>query len=103
MAIYHEQLSDEQRGLVEVCWPIAGDLQHLPDGVELKQQSATEVAYIVVSLDESADIGQKYDAVFTWIGQQGRTVAGPPRENYLAKRDTIEANDPYIEIDVPIA
>jgi effector-binding domain-containing protein len=101
MAIYHEQFTDTQPGLVEVCWAVA-DKFPAPSEVEFKEQGGTEVAYVVVTLRQSTDIGNTYNAVFSWISQQGRTVTGSPRENYLAKRGTIGDDDPYIEIDVPI-
>jgi effector-binding domain-containing protein len=101
MAIYHEQFTDEQRGLVEVCWAVASKFA-ASEEVEFKEQAGTEVAYIVVTLGQSTEIGVYYNAVFSWIGQQRRTVIGSPRENYLAKRGTIGDNDAYIEIDVPI-
>ena len=63
MAIYHEQFSDEQSGLVEVCWAVASQFD-APEEVEFKEQPGTEVAYIVVTLQEFAEIAAKYNAVF---------------------------------------
>ena len=75
--LYHGEVNEQDDGPVEVCVPAAdGD----------KRLAAGEVAYTLASGSQCAfpEIIGAYDAVAGWAKTNGRELAGPPREIYLA-------------------
>jgi len=77
--IYHGRVNDEEDGPVEVCVPRDDGDRDLP---------TVEVAFTVAEGDDCAfpAILGAYDAVAHWVHDQGRELAGPPRELYLDGR-----------------
>lgn len=74
-SIYHGEVNEGADGPVEVCVPtLAGD-KRLPAG---------EVAFTVAngSQCDFPEIIGAYEAVARWAEEQGRQLAGPPREIY---------------------
>ena len=77
--IYHGRVNDEEDGPVEICVPRAdGD----------RELGPVEVAFTVAEGDdcEFPVILGAYDAVARWAHENGRELAGPPRELYLDGR-----------------
>jgi effector-binding domain-containing protein len=100
-AVWHEPLSDTEPGLVEVGWPVTRrfDAAHLT----FKEQPAQQVAWLRVTLSDSeSGMPERYGVLYEWISQQGLQPAGPPSENYLAKKPDLKPDDDYIEIQVPV-
>jgi DNA-binding transcriptional MerR regulator len=91
--LYHGEVNGQDDGPVEVCVPATdGD----------KQLAAGEVAYTLASGSQCAfpEIIGAYDAVASWAKTNGRELAGPPREIYLARLAVGE--DERLEIAWPI-
>ena len=86
--VFHGAVTDEAEGTVEVCLPVAEADRKLPAG---------EVAYTVAagSQTDFPEILGAYDAVAGWAAENGRQLAGPPREIYLD-------NEPRMEIAWPL-
>jgi DNA-binding transcriptional MerR regulator len=79
-AVYHGQVNEQDDGPVEVGLPTAAGEKQLPGG---------EVAYTSVSGDQCQfpEILGAYDAIARWATENGRELAGPPREVYRDERD----------------
>lgn len=91
--IYHGEVSEQEDGPVEVCYPAADGDKELPAG---------EVAFTVVEGEQTEypAISAAYEAVASFAKSQGRELAGPPREIY---RSDISAGEvPVMEIAWPI-
>ncbi len=78
---------------MEVGVPTAAGDRELP---------AAEVAFTVARGDQTKfpDIIGAYDAVAEWVAQNGRELAGPPREIYLS--DPATGEEPVMEIAWPL-
>lgn len=103
MALYYDPMSETEPGLMEIAWPVEQPFDS--SEITFKQIPAMRVASVTVSRDQ-ADAGEipaYYGMVFAWIAQQGYTVAGPGRECHLARRDSITGDQPYMEIQIPVA
>ncbi len=101
-AVYHEPISVEQPGLVELCWPVERPREpfRLADLVEHPE---TEVACCAIQLRETDRVAAAFEALYAWVAGQGRSPCGPAREVYLTPRDRIGPDDLYIEIEVPVS
>jgi DNA-binding transcriptional MerR regulator len=79
-AVYHGAVNEQDDGPVEVGLPTpAGD----------KQLPAGDVAYTAVSGEQCQfpEILGAYDAIARWVRENGRELAGPPREIYFDERE----------------
>jgi DNA-binding transcriptional MerR regulator len=79
-AVYHGAVNEQDDGPVEVGLPTAAGDKQLPGG---------EVAYTNVQGDQCQfpEILGAYDAIARWARENGRELAGPPREIYRDERD----------------
>jgi effector-binding domain-containing protein len=104
MIIYHGEVSEDSDGPVESAYPVTAEQAastDLPTRVEPAHREA--YARIPKSLVRFPDILSAYDAVETWIAQNGEQQTGSPREVYFA--DFMEAGDDDLVCDIafPIA
>jgi AraC family transcriptional regulator len=89
--------------VVEAGFPVAVPVDDLGDGIEALLIPAG-LAAVTVHRGPYESLGVTYAAIEQWAVTQGRTLAGPPRENYLT--DPGEHPDPATwetEIIQPIA
>lgn len=91
--LYHGEVNEEDDGPVEVCVPTADGDKRLPAG---------EVAFTIATGDQCRfpDIIGAYDAVARWAKENGRELAGPPREIYHS--DPHKGEEDRFEIAWPI-
>ncbi len=85
----------------ELMLPVMGEIEPLSP-LNIKKLDAAKVASIL-HRGEHETMGESYDKLFKWIGEQGLQVAGNVREVYLRCPHT--NNDPagYVtEILVPV-
>jgi DNA-binding transcriptional MerR regulator len=89
--LYHGAVNEEEDGPIEVCVPRQAGDKRLPAG---------EVAFTQVSgaQCEFPEILGAYEAVYRWVGEQGRTTDGPAREIYLSA----PGEELRLEIAVPL-
>lgn len=104
VAIYHGEVNEEKNGPVEVgipvktVPPVSGDIKSaiLPGG---------SIAYTSITLRQAhfPEILGCYDAVHTWIEENGHQIADSPREEYLTRPMDKEAgmDEPFLDIAWP--
>jgi DNA-binding transcriptional MerR regulator len=73
--------------------------------VELAAQSGHREAYTTITKAQVRfpDILSAYDAVETWVSQNGHTITGSPREVYFGDFETAAPDDPCVDIAFVIA
>jgi DNA-binding transcriptional MerR regulator len=103
LAIYHGAVNEDSDGPVEVCLPIpAGAVATttLPTRIEPAHREAyTRIRKSQVAYPQILDA---YDAVEQWIGKNGKTIAGSPREVYFADFMNAGPEDEVVDIAFPI-
>lgn len=101
-AIYHGEVNEQQNGPVELCVPV-NQLPVVNGGIEAKELPPIEAATVLVTKEEGVfpQILGAYDAVHSWIEQNGRSHAGSPRERYIADWETAGPETAVIEIAWP--
>ena len=93
--LFWEPVNDEAPGSVEVCLPVTGDGER--DG----ELPAGQVAWVLTTGEQTEfpAILAGYEAIERWMKDQGREMAGPPREIYHSGPDDSE---PRMEIAWPL-
>jgi DNA-binding transcriptional MerR regulator len=102
--IYHGEVNEDSDGPVEVCVPI-DRAQEGANETAKRVEPAHHEAYtrITKAQVEYPQILSAYDAVAQWIGTEGRTVTGSPREVYFADWDAASPTDEVCDIAFPVA
>jgi DNA-binding transcriptional MerR regulator len=91
----------EEEGTIECCFPVAGAAE--PQGrVKLRHLSGGPVAWTrhVGPYDQ---VGDAYAALDAWVADNGRHMAGAPREVYLSEPRTTAPEDLLTEVVWPLA
>jgi DNA-binding transcriptional MerR regulator/effector-binding domain-containing protein len=102
--VYHGDVSEDSDGPVEVCLPVdetRADTLSAPIRVE----PAHSEAFVTVTKAQIRypDILSAYDAVESWIAQQGKTATGSPREIVFKDMMNSEIDEPVADIAFPIS
>lgn len=102
--IYHGEVSEDSDGPVEVCVPVETGREESHD-VPMRCEPAHREAYVTITKAqvEYPQILSAYDAVAHWIGAQGRTVAGSPREVYFTDWGAAAPTDEVCDIAFPVS
>jgi DNA-binding transcriptional MerR regulator len=104
VVIYHGDVTEDSDGPVEVCSPVpadvAGDLP-LPSRVERAHREAFTT--ITKGQVRYPDILSAYDAVESWVANNGKSVAGAPREVYFTDMMSVDDDTEVADIAFPIA
>jgi DNA-binding transcriptional MerR regulator len=103
--IYYGKVDVDSDGPAEACVPFTGSLE--PSGeVRIRIDPAHEEAFIVMTRGavDGPELMQGYDALFTWVNQQGRGGHGG-REIYFeaAPWESLRPDQPAFDIAVPLA
>ncbi len=100
--VYHGEVNEDSDGPVEVCVPVADERE--PSG-PTRREPAHQEAYVTITKAqvEYPQILSAYDAVAHWIENQGREVAGSPREVYFADWDAAAPTDEVCDIAFPVS
>jgi hypothetical protein len=103
VVIYEDQVNDERPATVEVLHPVAMG-QTIPDDVPHRIEPAHREAYVTLPkrLVKFPEIMQGYQAVETWISDNGKTIAAGPREVYFADFMNAADDDLVTDIAFPI-
>jgi RNA polymerase sigma factor (sigma-70 family) len=106
-SIYHGPVREDRDGAVEVCLPIAGDVQAEGD-IRARELEAAQVACAVATLRQSIFPGvlNAYTAIEEWVAGNQHQLADAPREIYLNFTTSIfspsaSLDDPCVEIAWP--
>ena len=102
--VYHGEVNEDSDGPVEVCVPVSGGREASNDAPTRREPGHKE-AYtrITKAQVEYPQILSAYDAVAQWIGTQGRTVTGSPREVYFGDFDAAAPTDEVCDIAFPVS
>lgn len=99
--IYRDVIDEQTAGDIELCVPVAPDVEI--DGGEVAVEVVT--AGTVASTTHRgpyAEISPAYHALSGWIEEHGHRIAGPPREVYLNDPQTVLPDDLLTRIEFPI-
>ncbi|WCC79898.1 GyrI-like domain-containing protein [Cutibacterium equinum] len=104
---YHDGLTADHDGTVEVCQPIQGSIDDsvLPEDVTVRTVEAHREAWVTVTKAELEypDIDEIYDDFEAWLEEAGMVRNGAPREVYWANWDTTGMEEPVCDVCFPIA
>ena len=96
---YPDRIDQDVEGTVEVCFPVAPGAE--PRGrVELRRVSGGPVAW-TMHRGPYYGIGAAYEAVQGWMAENGREMAGPPRETYLNEPGDTPSEELLTEVAFP--
>jgi len=100
--ICHGQISDDSDGPVEVCLPVDAPIEDRT-GLRTRVEPAHREAFVRLTKAQLVypAVLSAYDAVFTWVREQGRTRTGSPREVYLGYFPTAAPEDEICDVSVP--
>ena len=101
--VYHGEVNEDSDGPVEVCVPITAEVDAA--NTSIRREPAHREAYtrIKKAQVEYPQILSAYDAVASWIGEEGRTVAGSPREVYFTDFMAAAPTDEVCDIAFPVS
>ena len=100
--IYHGMVNADSDGPVEVCVPFEGHLE--PGGeVRVRLEPAHQEAFtrITKAQVQYPQIMQAYDAVSSWMSQQGKVCTLGSREVYFADWGKVRDDEPACDIAFP--
>jgi DNA-binding transcriptional MerR regulator len=103
LSLYHDDEYKERDWDIEVCEPIEGDLPE-SERVKVCQLPSVETMACVLHHGPFITIGEAYDAIMRWIGENGYQITGPAREVYLrtAEGGSQEDPDTVTEVQFPV-
>lgn len=101
--IYHGEVTHDSDGPVEVCVPVGGALESIPELATRREPAHREVYVRITKAQwEFPQILSAYDAVSQFIHSNGLTAAGAPREVYLAQPKSAEPSDELCDVAFPV-
>jgi DNA-binding transcriptional MerR regulator len=102
--IYHGEVNEDSDGPVEVCVPFTGSLEPVGE-MRIRLEGDHEEAYtrLTKAQVEFPGILEAYDAVYTYLKEQGKTKTGAPREVYFADREKTAEDEPLCDVAFPFA
>jgi DNA-binding transcriptional MerR regulator len=103
LSIYHGVVNEDSDGPVETAVPI--DPGQAPQVKELKRiEPAHREAYVTLRKSQVVfpQILGAYEAVDQWIRENGKAIAGAPREVNFGDFATAGPNDEVVDVAIPI-
>jgi effector-binding domain-containing protein len=102
LSLYYDEEYKEKDWDIEVCQPVGGEVPGA-DRVSVRELPGVETMACVVHHGPFTTIGEAYDALLKWIGENGYQIMGPGREVYLRSSEG-DQNDPdtLTEIQYPV-
>jgi effector-binding domain-containing protein len=102
LSLYYDEEYKEADWDIEVCQPIVGDAPGT-ERVSVRELPGYETMACVVHHGPFTTIGEAYEALLKWIGENGYRIVGAGREVYLRSSEGNQ-NDPdtLTEIQYPV-
>jgi len=102
--IYHGEVNDDSDGPVEVCVPVSLAREGSRDLATRREPTHRE-AYVRITKAQwdYPQILSAYDAVTQWIDSCGLSMAGSPREVYIADPKSAGPTDAVCDVAFPVA
>ena len=85
---------------MEIFMPVAPSFEP-PEGIDVKVRTGATCAS-TIHRGPYSECGAAYDALASWISENGRTIVGPPRELYLNDPNEVGEKEALTEILFPI-
>jgi effector-binding domain-containing protein len=103
LSLYFDDEYKEYDWDIEVCQPIESDLP-ATERIRVRELPGAESMACVVHHGPFVTIGEAYDALMKWIGENGYQIVGPGREVYLHEANQADQNDPdtVTEVQFPV-
>jgi len=103
LSLYYDDEYKEKDWDIEVCEPIEGDLPET-QRVKVRELAGAATMACVVHHGPFITIGQAYEALMKWIGENSYHIVGPGREVYLREAEEGDQNDlnTVTEIQFPV-
>ncbi len=104
LVIYHGVVSMDADGPVEVCMPVAGQVEPFGNA-RVRLEPAFEEAYARIPAKEVAYplILRAYESVEAWLQQNGKRMLAPPREVYFTSWEGLKPDDDACDVAFPYA
>ena len=98
--VYHDIIDEETPGMVEICAPVAGEVNDSGD----VHAGVIKGGPVASTLHKGPynEVGPAYHALSTWISEHGHVPAGPPRETYLNDPQQVPEDQLLTEVAWPI-
>jgi DNA-binding transcriptional MerR regulator len=102
IVIYHGAVNEDSDGPVEVCVPVRAAPRN--GGDVLRREPAHREAYVRITKADVVypQILSAYEAVEQWVRNQGKNLAGSPREVYFADWDASAPTDEVCDVAFPV-
>jgi DNA-binding transcriptional MerR regulator len=102
-SLYYDDEYKEREWDIEVCETLVGDLKESAR-IKIKEIPAVASMACIVHHGPFVTIGEAYDAILKWIGENGYQIVGPAREVYLREAENVSQTDPdtITEIQFPV-
>ena len=101
--IYHGEVNEESDGPVEVCVPIQPDrAAAIQAATRIEPAHREAYTRITKAMVEFPQILTAYDAVEHWIKENGKEIAGSPREVYFVDFMAAGPDDEACDIAFPV-
>jgi len=101
--VYHGEVNEDSDGPVEVCVPVTAEVDAADTAIRREPAHREAYTRIKKAQVEYPQILSAYDAVASWIGSEGRTVAGSPREVYFTDFMAAAPTDEVCDIAFPVS
>jgi DNA-binding transcriptional MerR regulator len=103
LCLFHDDEFKERDWDIEVCEPIAVDMQESAS-VKVRELPAVETMACTIHHGPFTTIGEAYNIIGKWITNNGYRITGPYREVYLRPKEDGDQDDSNIvtEIQFPV-
>jgi len=103
LSVYHDEEYRERDWDIEVCEPLEGELKGT-DRVKVRELPDVPAMACALHHGPFTTIGQAYDAIMKWVGENGYHITGLAREVYLKPSREGSQTDPdtVTEIQFPV-
>jgi len=100
LIVYHDIIDRENDGDVELCVPVAAAFE--ADGDVYGRELEGGAMATTVHQGPYEQIGPAYQTIMSWIAENGREIAGPPREIYLNDPREVAPEKLLTRIEFPV-
>ena len=102
LSLYYDEEYKEVDWDIEVCQPIEGEAPET-ERVSVRELPGVETMACVVHHGPFTTIGEAYEALLKWVGENSYRIVGPGREVYVRTSEASQTDpDTLTEIQYPV-